>query len=97
MECMTLQAYIVITWSVVSIQQDWIDGNLLSLYKGNGEKSICDHYRGITLLESFRKVLPRLILNKLIEDNFPRVMPNFQSGDRSDRGTVDMFLSVRQI
>ena len=30
--------------------QDWIDGILVSLYKSQGEKSVCDHYHGITQL-----------------------------------------------
>ena len=62
-----------------------------------GEKSICDHYRGITLLESVGKVLARLILNRLTEDICPNVIPESQNGFRSGRGTVDMIFSLRQI
>ena len=54
--------------------QDWIDGILVSLYKSQGEKSICDHYHGITLLESVRKVLARLLLNRLTEDICPNII-----------------------
>ena len=35
--------FIVIRWIGIPVPQDWIDGVLVSLYKGKGEKSICDH------------------------------------------------------
>ena len=88
---------IVKSWGGTPIPQDWIDGILVSLYKGKGEKSICDHYRGITLLESVGKVLARLLLNRLTEAICPAVIPESQSGFRSGRGTVDMIFSVRQV
>ena len=62
------------TWSGIPMPQDWIDGILVSLYKSQGEKSVCDHYRGITLLESVGKVLARLLLNRLIDDICPNVI-----------------------
>ena len=89
--------FIVISSSGTPIPQDWIDGILVSLYKGKREKSICDYYRGITLLESVGKVLARLLLNRLTEDICPDVIPESQNGFRSGRGTSDMIFSVRQI
>ena len=47
---------IVKSWGGAPSPQDWIDGILVSLYKGKGSKSICDNFRGITLLESVGKV-----------------------------------------
>ena len=58
-----------------SIPQDWVDVILLALYKNKAEKSICDNYRGITLLESAGKVLARLLLNRLQEDICPLIIP----------------------
>ena len=81
---------IVIGWSRVPIRQDWIDGILVSLCKGKGEKSICYHYRGITLLESVGKVLARLLLNRFTEDIYPSVIPELKNASRSGRGTVNM-------
>ena len=83
-----------ISWSG---KPDSIDGICVSQYKGKGEKSICDHYRGITLLESLGKVLARLLLNRLTEDIYPDIILKSQNGFRSGRGTVDMIFSVRQI
>ena len=39
-----------------SLPNDWIDGSLVSLYKGSGEKGIFDNYRGITLLDAVSSV-----------------------------------------
>ena len=85
------------SWTGTPIPQDWIDGILVSLFKGKGEKAICDNYRGITLLEAIGKVLARLLLNRLMKDICPTVIPESQSGFRSGRGTVDMIFSARQI
>ena len=93
----TVYGFTVTSWSGIPIPQDWIDGILVSLYKGKGEKSICDHYRGINLLESVGKVLARLLLNRLTEDICPNIIPESQNGFRSGRGTVDMIFSLRQI
>ena len=85
------------SWGGIPIPQDWINGILVSIFKGKGEKSVCDNYRGITLLESVGKVLARLLLNRLTEDICPTVIPESQSGFRSGRGTVDMIFAVRQV
>ena len=86
--------FIVTSWSGIPIPQDWIDGILVSLYMGKGEKSIRHHYRGITLLESVGKVL---LLIRLTENICPNIIPKSQNGFRSGRGTVDMIFSLRQI
>ena len=88
---------IIKSWNGTPIPQDWIDGILVSLFKGKGEKAICDNYRGITLLEAVGKVFSRLILNRLLEEICPTVIPESQSGFRSGRGTMDMIFSARQI
>ena len=85
------------SWEGIPIPQDWVDGILVSLYKGKGVKSECDNYRGITLLESVGKVLARLLLNRLMKHVCPLVIPESQCGFRSGRGTVDMIFSVKQL
>ena len=79
------------------IPHDWIDGILVSLYKGKGEKYIYDHYLGINLLESVGKVLAGLLHNRLTDDICPDAIPESQNDFRSARGTADMIFSVRQI
>ena len=40
---------ITLYWKGTLIPQDWVDGILVSVFKGNGSKFECDNYRGITL------------------------------------------------
>ena len=47
-----------LSWKGTPIPQDWVDGILVSIFKGKGSKSECDHYRGITLLEAVDKCWP---------------------------------------
>ena len=89
--------FIVKSWQGQPIPQDWIDGILVTLFKGKGVKSVCDNYRGITLLESVGKVLARLLLNRLQTHICPKIIPEAQCGFRSNRGTTDMIFSVRQL
>ena len=58
-------------WDGPPIPQDWIDAILVSIFKGKGSKSVCDNYRGITLLEVVGKVLARLLLNRLMMNICP--------------------------
>ena len=88
---------ITMFWDATPIPQDWIDGSLVSLFKGKGSKSVCDSYQGITLLEVVGKVLARLLLNRLMNNVCPLVIPESQSGFRSGKGTMDMIFSVRQL
>ena len=84
-------------WDGPPIPQDWIDGILVSIFKGEGSKSVCDSYRGITLLEVVRKVLARLLLNRLMMKICPPVIPETQSGFRVGRGTMDMIFSGTEL
>ena len=78
------------------IPQDWINGILVILYKSKGDKSNCDNYRGITLLESVGKILARLLLNRLQKFICNDIIPESQSGFRSGRGCIDMIFTARQ-
>ena len=84
-------------WNGSPIPQDWVDGVLVVLHKGKASKDVCDHYRGIMLLEVAGKVLSRLLVDRLLESICPKVIPESQSGFRSGRGTVDAIFSARQI
>ena len=70
--------FTVTCWIGIPIPQDWTDGILVLLHEGKGQKSICDHYHGITLLGSVGKVLATLLLNRLTEDICPNIIPESQ-------------------
>ena len=67
------------------------------LYKGKDLKNDCSNYRGISFLSVVVKILSRIIFRRInlhIADN---VLPEFQCGFRSGRGTVDMIFTIRQL
>ena len=98
-ECIAIALHklIVKCWLGSPLPQDWIDGLLVSLFKGKGTKSDCDHHRGITLLESAGKVLARILLDRLIKNICPIIVPEAQCGFTEGRGTVDMVFTARQL
>ena len=49
------------------MRYDLIDGDLVTLFKGIGSKSLSDCYRGITFLGSFGKALVKILLNRLLK------------------------------
>ena len=84
-------------WLGSPVPQDWINGLLVSLFKGKRTKSDCDHHRGITFLESVGKVLARVLLDRLIENICPLIIPEAQCSFTEGRGTVDMIFTIRQL
>lgn len=59
-------------------------------------RSNCNNYRGIFLLSVFGKVFARVVLNRL-QKLADRVYPESQCGFRSERSTIDMVFSLRQL
>ena len=60
--------------------------------------SVCDDYRGISLLSIPGKILARIILNRLtryVEEL--GILPESQCGFRSGRDTADMTFTFRQL
>ena len=80
----------------VSISVRWQHHMSLSVYK-NGNRQICDNYRGISLLTIAGKLLARVLLNRLIVQLEKDLLPERQCGFRGGRGTVDMIFSARQL
>ena len=74
-----------------------MDAIRITLYKGKGSKAKCGDYHGISLLEAVGQVFARLILNRLTDLVYPEVIPEAQCGFRSERGTVDMVFTARQL
>ena len=79
------------------LPQDLRDVVIITLYKNEGEKSDGGNYRGITLLSIACKVLPRLLLNRLVTSIAEEHLPESQCAFRANRGTTDMVFVLRQL
>jgi len=45
--------------------ENWNEAIIISLHK-KGDKTECNYYRGISLLNSVYKIFPKVLLNRLI-------------------------------
>ena len=86
-----------ICWEDGCLPQDLKDTRIVHLYKGKGDKSSCDNYRGISLLSIAGKILCKVILNRLNTDLLDEIVPESQCGFRKNRGTGDLIFCARQI
>ncbi len=82
-------------WRKSEVPRDWCDAVLIPLPK-KGDLSVCDNWRGISLLDVVGKVVARVIqerLQKLAEDQ----LPESQCGSRKGCGCTDTIFTVRQL
>ena len=83
-------------WNKGSVPQDLKDANIITLFKNKGDRHDCNNYRGISLLSIVGKLFARTVLHRLVA-LAERIYPESQCGFRSQRSTVDMIFSVRQL
>ena len=83
-------------WDEEVIPQQLKDASIIHIYK-NGNRQLCDNYRGISLLAIAGKILARVTLNRLIVHLEHGLLPERQCGFRGGRGTVDMIFAARQL
>jgi len=83
-------------WEEGAVPQDMRDANIVTLYKNKGDKSDCNNYRGISLLSIVGKAFAKVVLHRL-QKLADRVYPESQCGFRSERSTIDMVFSIRQL
>ena len=82
-------------WKERRVPQQWVDAILVPVPK-KGELSLCDNWRGISLLDVVGKVAAKVVQGRL-QDLVERVMPESQCGFRKGRGCTDMIYTVRQL
>ena len=85
-----------ICWTEGGVPQSMRDTKITTLYKGKGDRSDCNNYRGISLLSIVGKVYARIILTRL-QTLAERVYPESQCWFRAERSTIDMIFSLRQL
>ena len=84
-------------WKSGQVPQDFKDASIVSLFKNKGKRSLCDNYRGISLLSVAGKILARVILSRLNHHLTDLVYSESQCGFRKGRGTTDMIFCLRQL
>ncbi|XP_038073007.1 uncharacterized protein LOC119741328 [Patiria miniata] len=91
-----LHRSVVSYWQRGQVPQCLKDAQLIQLYKNKGDTSDCNNYRGISLLNVFGKAVARLVLKRL-QVLGEYIYPESQCGFRSNRSTIDMVFTLRQL
>ncbi|KAL8603437.1 hypothetical protein ACOMHN_053104 [Nucella lapillus] len=89
--------FLCMCWEDGCLPQNLKDARIVHLYKGKGDRSRCENYRGISFLSIAGKILSKVILNRLNTHILDETVPENQCGFRQKRGTVDMIFAARQI
>ena len=83
-----LHRWIIKIWKKGYVPQAWKDANIVTIYK-KGYRTECVNYRGISLLSAADKIFARILLNRHSSYITPEVMPETQSGFRSNHSRHD--------
>lgn len=81
-------------WEKEVFPTDWSTSLLLPIFK-KGDKSVCENYRGISLIDVAAKVFAVVLLNRFSTVRDTRTRPN-QGGFRRGRGCVDQIFTLRR-
>jgi len=82
-------------WTTENIPEDWNWSIICPIHK-KGDVTICENYRGISLLCVAYKIFSHILFNRLL----PYMEANigdYQCGYRQGRSTIDQIFTVRQI
>ena len=85
----------VAIWDKEVIPDDWCKGVITKLPK-KGDLSICDNWRGITLLPQPSKVFCKVLLSR-IDEEIDEILREEQAGFRKFRGCADQIFALRNI
>jgi sorting nexin-29 len=82
-------------WRTEKAPQDWKDAIIVTLYKKK-DPSLCDNYRGLSLLSIPGKAYALLLLD-LLKGQMEKVLMECQSGFREGRSTMDQMFTLQQV
>ncbi|XP_045454528.1 uncharacterized protein LOC123663932 [Melitaea cinxia] len=96
--CVSSPLYVLLQrcWYEEAIPQDMKDSEIVTLYKGKGDRDECNNYRGISLLNIAGKAFAKVVLRRL-DMLAARIYPKTQCGFRTGRSTTDMIFTLRQL
>ena len=86
-----------IIWQLESIPQDLKDADIIHLFKGKGDRQLCDNHRGVSLLSIAGKILARIMLNCLVAYLEIGLLPESQCDFHKGHRTIYMILAVRRL
>ena len=81
-------------WEKEQVPEDWRKAVIVPLFK-KGDKSLCENWRGISLLSVVGKVFTRLLLNRLIHFTDSQ-LSEIQAGFRAGRSCADQVFTMRR-
>ena len=90
-----LHALFCSIWENEIFPEDWGKAILLPIPK-KGDKTVCDNYRGISLIDIAAKIFSVMLLNRFSRARDARTRPN-QGGFRRGRGCVDQIFTLRRV
>src|SRR5687768_14511585 len=73
-------------WNTEELPDQWLEGVILPLHK-KGDKTECENYCGIALLNTAYKVFARVLFDRL-NPRAESVIGDYQGGFRRDRSTT---------
>ena len=90
-----LHALFSAIWEQELLPSDWGISLLLPIPK-KGDRTVCDNYRGISLIDVAAEVFAAILLERFSEVRDSRTRPN-QNGFRRGRGCIDQIFNLRRI
>ena len=92
-----LLGIVVRIWRGGEVPQQWKDAIIMVIHKKK-DRTECGSYRGISLVAHDGKILLKIITRRLSEYcERVGILPEEQSGFRSNHSTTDMMLVIRQL
>ncbi|KAK3082831.1 hypothetical protein FSP39_006593 [Pinctada imbricata] len=82
-------------WNKEVIPPEWNKGLIVKIRK-KGDRSVCDNYRGITLLSMPSKVFSRVVIQR-IQEGAEKQLREEQAGFRKGRSTTEQLFTIRYI
>jgi exonuclease III len=82
-------------WQDEVVPEDWRKAVIVPLHK-KGDKSVCDNWRGISLLSVAGKVFTHILLERLVEVVDGKISET-QAGFRKARGCADQIFTLRRV
>jgi hypothetical protein len=80
-------------WEREEIPEDWSKAVIVPIYKKK-DKTVCDNYRGISLLCHAEKLFASIILQR-IRNRTEEILTESQAGFRRGRSTIDQLFTLR--